>query len=488
VAHVARALAAARLRVTLLAIPVTLIFLGGLPAPALDQSEPQDPSDPRVLEADSDLADRATYPDAIALYRAYLGEHPEDGAVRLRLARVLSWNNELDAALREYDELVTRGEPDRDIAVERAEVLSWAGRYRESETAFQAILDEESDHARAARGLARVYLWSGRAFEADRAYVRALEIDDDPEARRERDGLRSLYRPRVTVNGSRRADNADFDFDRLETRGSAYLDLRTRAHADVAYLHSGGLVPRVGGGHDRERRDGVAYSVGLERHLGPSWLASASLGHLAWADAPDHIIAGAGLRYTPNDQTAITFEYLHTGAAEDLDSFAAIDEGIRWDEVGLSLWQQLPRRFDLWGRASGGWLSDSNARFRGEAALGYRPFEERALRIALASSYLTYRDSSDFYYDPEREVETQIQVEYEQPLWRGLRFQVGAGSGFGITRQDGRSTSGFAYHTSSHLFWEWRKWALELGATFAQSRRDSAYRSHHFTAGISRTF
>jgi len=228
--------------------------------------------------------------------------------------------------------------------------------------------------------------------------------------------------------------------------------------------------------------------VGLERHLGPSWLASASLGHLAWVGAPDHIVASAGLRYTPNDQTALTFEYLHTGAAEDLDSFAAIDEGIRWDELGLSLWRQLPRRFDLWGRASGGWLSDSNARFRGEAALGYRPFEERALRVALASSYLTYRDNSDFYYDPDWEVETQIQVEYEQPLWRGLRLQVGAGSGFGITRQDGRSTSGFAYHTSSHLFWEWRKWALELGATFAQSRRDSAYRSHHFTAGISRTF
>lgn len=244
----------------------------------------------------------------------------------------------------------------------------------------------------------------------------------------------------------------------------------------------------MSGGDDHQRREGIAYSLGVERHLRPSWLASVQVGHLAWEDAPDHVIAGAELRYTPDDQTSLALEFLHTGAAEDLDSFAAIDEGIRWDDLRLSIWRQLPRRFDLWARASGGWLSDSNARFRAEAALGYQPFAERELRVSLASSYLTYRDDSQYYYDPDHEVETQARVEYEQPLWLGLRLRVAAGTGFGITRQDGRSSSGFAYHTSSHLFWEWKKWTVELGAAFAQSRRESAYRSHRFTVGLSRTF
>ena len=440
--------------------------------------------DSRVERADALLADASTYDEAVRLYNAYLLEYPDDDSVRLRLARVLSWSGDLDTSLEQYDALRDRG---GEAEVERAEVLSWAGRYRESEAAFRAILQREPSHARAARGLARVYLWSGRAHEADRAYARALEIDDDKEARSEWEGLRSLYRPSAGARATRHGDNNDFRFDRIEADGSAYLDLRTRAHARVAYLRTRGDVTAAGGS-ERIRYDGAEYAAGVERHFGAAWLGALHLGHLVWEDASDHVTAGATLRYTPNDESSFEFEYLHTGAAEFVDSVAALDEGVRWDDLRLSAWRALPRRFELWGRVSGGWLSDSNSRFRGEGQLSYQPFAERDLSVSLGSSYLAYFDESDLYYSPDWEVENQLELQYKRPLWRGFRAALGGGSGFGTTRDGGSTSSGFAYHVASQLFWEWRKWAVELAAVFAQSRRESAYRSHRFTVGLSRSF
>jgi len=441
--------------------------------------------DPRVARADAFLAEASTYDDAIALYETYLQEQPEDDAVRVRLARVLSWSGALDESVAHYEAL---REPTIDTEVERAEVLSWAGRYRESEATFRKILEAEPTHGRAARGLARVYLWSGRSHEADRAYARALEIDDDPEARSEWEGLRSLYRPHAGVRATRQGDNNNFRFDRYEGEGSAYVNLRTRARVRTAYLRSRGDVTTPGGGTDRVRREGAAYSFGVERHLSTVWLGAVHVGHLVWDGAPDHVTGGTTLRYTPNDQSSVEFEYLHSGAAEFVDSVAAIDAGVRWDDLGLSVWRALPKRFEFWGRASGGWLSDSNSRFRGEGQLSYQPFEERDVSISLGSSYLRYFEDSELYYDPDWEVENQFQVQYQRPLWLGFRLRLGGGSGFGITHEDGSTSSGFAYHAASHFFWEWRKWAFELAAVFAQSRRESAYRSHRLTVGLSRSF
>ena len=65
---------------------------------------------------------------------------------------------------------------------------------------------------------------------------------------------------------------------------------------------------------------------------------------------------------------------------------------------------------------------------------------------------------------------------------------VEAAAGYGISREAGRTSEGFQFRTGSYLWWEWRRWALEVGGTFGQSRRDSVYRSHFFTASISRSF
>ncbi len=469
------------------------------PLPWLDEEEldpgdaervlldPLQARDARVVKADGFLAAPETYGDAIALYRDYLAEHPEDQGVRLRLARVLSWSGRLERALVEYDAL-SGEDADLVVRLERAETLSWAGRYRDAETAFAQILAEEGRNARAARGLARVYLWSGRAHKADRAYGRALEIEDDPEAREEWEGLHALYRPQVGTRVARRSDNADYFFQSLDVDGTTYLDLRTRVTGEASYWRTRGEIEVGGGRRDRRSLDGAAYRFGVERHLGPSWLGVAKLGHEAWDGAPDQLIALTELRFSPFDTTSITLGYEHGGAGRALDSFDAVVEGVRRDELALSLWQALPAGFELWTRVGGGWISDSNTRFRSDISIDYKPLEERELRFRLANSLLRYSDDSGLYYDPDLDIDNEFGAQFVQPLLFGTRLQMDAGVGYGFSREAGRTSAGLVFRTGSFLFWEWRSWALEVGGTFGQSRRQNVYRSHSFTAALRRSF
>lgn len=444
-------------------------------------------TDPRVIEADGYLGDRKRFKDAIALYRDYLGGQPDDHVVRLRLARVISWRGDLEAALLEYDR-IDPAQRNTEIRVERAEVLSWATRYREAEDELKAVLEGDPQNARAARALARLYRWSGRDYEADRAYIRALELDDDDEARGEWEGLRGLYRPHIATRFSRRTDSDDFLFQSLETEGSTYLSLRTRVHAAASYTRARGDRLRSDGRRDRQDRDGSAYSVAVERHLDKSWLATALIGHEVWAEAPDQVRARGELRFTPSERTSWNLAYEHGGAGRVLDSFDAVTEGVRRDEFELSLWRDLPGAFELFGFAGGGLISDSNSRVLGNLSLSYKPLQDHKLRFDLSSGVLSYRDRSALYYDPEWDVSNQLHAEYERPLFLGLRFRMGAGVGHGVSEENDTLSSGFTFSGSSYLWWEWRRWAFEAGAAISQSRRESRYRSTTFSAGISRSF
>ena len=100
--------------------------------------------------------------------------------------------------------------------VRRREVLSWAGRTQEAQTAFESLLAAQPDDARAARGLARVYRWSGQKGRADRWYETSLSIEDDTEARQEREAMRGQRVGLVLCGG-----NIDLDLFRDWVMGAA---------------------------------------------------------------------------------------------------------------------------------------------------------------------------------------------------------------------------------------------------------------------------
>jgi len=96
--------------------------------------------DAEVLMADLFVTQK-DYRRAEPLYRAYLESHPQDQAVRLKLAEMLSWEKAYDASLAEYRKIL-EARPD-DIQVRRryAFVLIWAGRHTEAASELKKTLD-----------------------------------------------------------------------------------------------------------------------------------------------------------------------------------------------------------------------------------------------------------------------------------------------------------------------------------------------------------
>ena len=107
----------------------------------LEQIPPKDmKGDTKVLMADLLVAHK-DYAKAEPLYKAYLDSHPEDQAVRLKLAEMLSWQKKYDASLREYRKIL-KARPD-DIQVRRryAFVLIWSGKHSEAASELKKTLN-----------------------------------------------------------------------------------------------------------------------------------------------------------------------------------------------------------------------------------------------------------------------------------------------------------------------------------------------------------
>jgi tetratricopeptide (TPR) repeat protein len=443
-------------------------------------------ADPRVEEADALLADPEGFERAAALYRATLAD-AEDPQVRLRLARVLSWSEAYDESIAEYDALARSGEAPPGTRIERAEVLSWAGRYQEAEAAFRELLEEDPENARAARGLARVLAWSGRHGQADRAYARALALEEDAELRRDWARLRSGYPPTLESGADLYEDSDGFRRLQSFTRAGFHPDLDTQATLEVELTRlEADATPATAG---LPRGDwGVAALAGASRRFGERTQARLALGGRSWDRADATFLARAGASYTLPTPGVLSASLEHGDFLVRSDSLAAVETGIRDTTTGLSLWHELPRRTEIWSRFQSSFLSDGNERLALEGSLAWQPWQHRKLLLQLAGGWLGYTGTSALYYDPASDVSVGVSARYEQELWRGLEAELGAGSGWGRTEQDGATSAGFAYHVSGSLAWVLGRVRLSLYAGRAQSRRASSYVSHSAGARLGLDF
>lgn len=119
-------------------------------------------------------------PDAIALYRGWLGSHPEDRAMRVELARLLSETNDLAAAEAEYDRLLAGGGSDTDrraLRRARADVRAWRGELVPAITEYRALVAADPGDAGALLGLGLALQWNGQLVEAETALRAAVAAD-----------------------------------------------------------------------------------------------------------------------------------------------------------------------------------------------------------------------------------------------------------------------------------------------------------------------
>ncbi len=137
----------------------------------------QHPSDTKLLQR---IADRYSqlgqYKDAIAYYDKALAITPDDTALVLTLARVMSWDRDFARSVEMYRRLVAKDNKP-EYGVEMARVLSWAGRNAESIAEYRKLLERDPDNTAVRLGLARVLSWDKQSDEAVAEYTRVLEKD-----------------------------------------------------------------------------------------------------------------------------------------------------------------------------------------------------------------------------------------------------------------------------------------------------------------------
>jgi tetratricopeptide (TPR) repeat protein len=469
---------------------VLLLLLASAPALA----EP----DPRVAEADGLLGERESFARAVELYRAALAEMPGEREVRRRLARVLAWSQRYDEALAEYDRLIqqqaSEAEPAQaeaagaraaslELAVERAEMVSWAGRSEEAIAAFEAVLALDPRNARAARGLARAYRWSGRKSPADRAYSRALELEEDPEARREWAALRAGFSPRTNVEAELYADSEDFRELRTLASASFFPDLDTQLVGRAGIIDLRG--PRVAAAPWLEREDrGGELAFSAKRIFGERVEGELGLGARIFRHAGAFPLVRGRLQYTSRRGAVLGLEVDHRDALERTGSLAALEDRLRDTTTRVSVWKALPRRFEIFADAQVGLLSDSNLRSGTGATLSWQPWKERELRLNVGGGYVGYTKTSELYYDPEWDASGFVGLSHREQLPFHLTADLEARGGWGSARQDGVSGKGPAYEVAGSLARRVGSVRLAVRASRAQSQRESSYVANRIFATV----
>ena len=170
-------------------------------------------------------------PDAISVYRGWLTTHPDDRAVRVELARLLSESDDLAGAEAEYDRLLADGGTDTDrraLRRARADVRAWRGALGPAITEYRALVAANPGDAGALLGLGLALQWNGQLVEAEAALHAAVAADpQNPEATKALSALRAspAYRA-LRADAERRAHPDD---------ASRWIDAVDALAADAQY-------------------------------------------------------------------------------------------------------------------------------------------------------------------------------------------------------------------------------------------------------------
>ncbi|HET7746871.1 MAG TPA: tetratricopeptide repeat protein [Vicinamibacteria bacterium] len=367
------------------------------------------------------LAAKKQFRDAVNAYRSYMSEYGRDEQVELQVARILSWDRDLDASAATYREYLANRPDDHQARVELANVERWAGRYAASEAEYRAVLAARPDQAEAALGLAQALEAAGtEPHTVRRAYRDALSLDATNAVALER--VQALGRALAPVVAFREsaftdADGLDRSASALEVTLSLPHRVRVTPYATFGYFHQVRhlFAPDEGVAainRETDARGGrtLAQGGGLRLELlGKSrWSLLAEAGPTFLDPGATEIEARAvaNLR-TESDRTAFTVQYGRRLGAYDLDTASTLVAGLVADTVTVSWRQALPGivrfyttnglLFVRGGEAKG---FDDNRQYRLSARLWLEPSGWG--RLGYTFRQTGFDERSALYYSPER--------------------------------------------------------------------------------------
>ena len=176
----------------------------------------------RLLEEGRQLETEHNYSAAAAGYREALVQQPGNDEVRVKLARILSWQGSHEEAASLYGDVLISHPEDHELLVALARVRSWQKQFGEAQRLYDAVLQADPANLEARRGLAELAHWQGHRAEALARYEALLAEAHDPETQRRLQAVKSelLVSPQAAVG-----------------QGLAGLRLPYRDYAKIGYGH-----------------------------------------------------------------------------------------------------------------------------------------------------------------------------------------------------------------------------------------------------------
>ncbi|WP_447986418.1 tetratricopeptide repeat protein [Nitrospira sp. Nam74] len=125
------------------------------------------------------------YGEAIAAYRIYLMQRPDDDEARAALARLLAWEGNHAEAVVMYRDILSRHPADVDVRIALALTLSWQRRFEEARQLYEGVLHDDPENREAKKGLADITFWQGNRIKALELYESLYAETADPDVARQ---------------------------------------------------------------------------------------------------------------------------------------------------------------------------------------------------------------------------------------------------------------------------------------------------------------
>ncbi len=113
--------------------------------------------------------------EAIKIYRQVLTLDDKNFLALIRLAKLLSWTENIDEAMIILERLEKEYPDNSETYFRKAQVLSWKKRYDESISYYKKYLEMEEGDLDGIMGLGRVYFWSKKYKKAIEYFNKAIE-------------------------------------------------------------------------------------------------------------------------------------------------------------------------------------------------------------------------------------------------------------------------------------------------------------------------
>ena len=347
------------------------------------------------------LSKRRQYSQALALYEGYLEKFPNDTAIWLEYARVLTWAERYPEAEEVYRRLLISMPESLNLKVELARVYAWQEKFEQAKALYEEVLEADPRNTDALVGLGQIALWEGKRHLARQYFERALAINPTHAAARQ--GLEETKEhPAVRNLVSRVRDTEGITWTRWDFGGSLFpvqgLEMRV-TYQRFTYEQVVTQTPT------QTVKDWIrANGLKLEfiRDVSPNlrvqgWYRGIS--YSSWGPIPGENHYNLSIFYQAPGRPQIKGSYTHYNAVFEVFRLEAIRDTIRADRIQLDFTHIFREQYSAEASYAISVYSDGNRREELFLRLGY--VLSPSFRFGYEYNSLRFSQTTWKYWSPD---------------------------------------------------------------------------------------